>query len=127
MTRLALTLSTSPDPAMLEIRILTNHGNDERFSFLRKGGQWRALWEELRKPPVAPVVAISSGMGLGDYGSDSEEESPVDVDEAVDKQDDSSESSAALEKQRIKARKVQAWASKRKAAREQQQQGPASS
>lgn len=48
MSRLHGTLTASPSPNLLEIRILANHGSDPRFQFLRKGGKWRDIWERIR-------------------------------------------------------------------------------
>ncbi|TNY21727.1 hypothetical protein DMC30DRAFT_394291 [Rhodotorula diobovata] len=52
MRRLDATLSSSPNPALLEMRILANHGADPRFAFLRpgaRGGRWREVWERMRR------------------------------------------------------------------------------
>lgn len=82
MQALHTTLSSSPDPALLEIRILTNHGSDERFSFLRKGGKFRDIWEGIRSGADLGVGVAdekveekSNGTGLVAYdgsGSDSD-------------------------------------------------------
>lgn len=87
MQALHATLSSSPDPALLEIRILTNHGSDERFSFLRKGGKFRDIWEAMRSGKDSEDAAIdeksieekSVGTGLVGYdGSDSDSDSGAD-------------------------------------------------
>lgn len=95
MSRLHTTLSRSPNPALLELRILANHGSDVRFaSFLKRDGKWREAWETMRRGPghgqgSGQVVAevgdgpdkereeknpTTTGLGgLADYGSDSDD------------------------------------------------------
>ncbi|KNZ52071.1 hypothetical protein VP01_3702g2 [Puccinia sorghi] len=52
MKRTLDALKASPSPSLLEIRILTNHGHDPRFSsFLRREGKWSAYWESMKKAP----------------------------------------------------------------------------
>lgn len=129
MQRLAVTLASAADPAVLEIRILANHGSDPRFAFLRKGGQWSEQWAALRtaKPGAAvqaPVSALASGAGAGlvAYGSDSEEEEeepeePPQRVEASSIATDGVDEAARIRKE-AKAEKARAWAIKRKLARE---------
>ncbi|CDR49198.1 hypothetical protein NBRC10512_003313 [Rhodotorula toruloides] len=88
MTRLHSTLSSSPNPSLLELRILANHSKDERFAFLREGGRWRSVWGEIRRGErgvdgrrkegsgqVKADEAKKEGLaGLVGYGSDSEDE-----------------------------------------------------
>ncbi|BGP29106.1 hypothetical protein JCM10296v2_000844 [Rhodotorula toruloides] len=87
MTRLHSTLSSSPNPSLLELRILANHSKDERFAFLREGGRWRSVWGELRRGERGvdgrrkeieqgkAVAAKKEGLaGLVGYGSDSDDE-----------------------------------------------------
>lgn len=86
MTRLHSTLSSSPNPSLLELRILANHSKDERFSFLREGGRWRSVWGEIRRGERGAdgqrvekerggEEAENKGiLGLVAYGSDSDEE-----------------------------------------------------
>lgn len=134
MKKLHLTLSASPDPSLLEMRILANHGVDPRFSFLRKGGKFREVWDQLRKEvdTVKENPMVASGSGLVAYGSDSEEEVEG-VDEVeevktkvhvVDVGNGEPELEVALKvtvedklKQELKAEKAREWARKRKAAR----------
>jgi hypothetical protein len=49
MRKLDKTLQAAQEPTLLEMRILANHGSDPRFSFLRKDGQWREEWEQIRR------------------------------------------------------------------------------
>ncbi|PWN30926.1 hypothetical protein BDZ90DRAFT_28258 [Jaminaea rosea] len=50
MLRTATAVGSSAKPKQLELRILTHHGRDERFAFLRKEGGGRAneIWERLK-------------------------------------------------------------------------------
>ncbi|KWU43671.1 hypothetical protein RHOSPDRAFT_34819 [Rhodotorula sp. JG-1b] len=89
MSRLHTTLSRSANPALLELRILANHGSDPRFaSFLKREGRWYRWWVELRegKGKVAagvapkeeeeeekPATATGGLGGLAAYGSDSDD------------------------------------------------------
>jgi hypothetical protein len=85
MKRLHATLSGAQNPSLLEMRILTNHSNDPKFEFLKKGGKWRDIWERIRRgenvessseTEKKPNGGSGAGLaGLGDYGSsDSENE-----------------------------------------------------
>ncbi|GAA6046465.1 hypothetical protein NBRC10513_001406 [Rhodotorula toruloides] len=88
MTRLHSTLSSSPNPSLLELRILANHSKDERFAFLREGGRWRSVWGEIRRGERGvdgrrkekaeegkAEEAKKEGLaGLVGYGSDSDDE-----------------------------------------------------
>ena len=118
MTRLHTTLLASPDPALLEIRILANHAADERFSFLRRGGQYRKIWEEMRSAKIV-VEEVGGGGGLGGlvgYGSDSDEEGETAQEEVVEEETDD----AAVErsKKAAKLAKATAWSAARRAERE---------
>ncbi|KAA1133092.1 hypothetical protein PGTUg99_013203 [Puccinia graminis f. sp. tritici] len=72
MKRTLDALKGSPSPSLLEIRILTNHGNDPRFSsFLRRDGKWRAYWEAMKAGPdpsdsAAPTTSSSSSTQPSD-------------------------------------------------------------
>ncbi|ORY62856.1 hypothetical protein BCR35DRAFT_334818 [Leucosporidium creatinivorum] len=72
MHKLHLTLLTSPDPSLLEIRILANHGTDPRFSFLRKGGKWSDVWEGIRRGEDKAAEEVREGrrwvLGEGRVG-----------------------------------------------------------
>ncbi|KAF8576737.1 hypothetical protein K439DRAFT_1664504 [Ramaria rubella] len=46
MERTAKHLLTSPNPGQLEMRILANHGSDQRFAFLK--GRWRNAWQAMK-------------------------------------------------------------------------------
>ncbi|KAF6767415.1 hypothetical protein PSEUBRA_004703 [Kalmanozyma brasiliensis GHG001] len=52
MQKTAKVIASSTNPSMLELKILANHGGDERFSFLRKDAnkdsQSHAIWEALK-------------------------------------------------------------------------------
>jgi hypothetical protein len=141
MTKLHSTLSTSPDPSLLEMRILANHGADPRFAFLRKGGKWRDVWERIRKGERGTekeVEETKGGLGLVAYGSDSDdegsdeeetkeeepvaepeiEEPPLPVEEASLPTSVVEESEEDRAKKEAKAAKAREWARKRKEARE---------
>lgn len=134
MHKLHATLLSSPAPALLEIRILANHGADPRFSFLRKGGKWREVWEEIRREKPAAVVEEEreGGSALVAYGSsDEDEESGEDFEEAKEEEvevEPTVVESASVgptngtgedeDRRRKKAEKARVWAEKRKAARE---------
>ncbi|GAA5824850.1 hypothetical protein JCM3770_001143 [Rhodotorula araucariae] len=91
MRRLHATLAASPNPALLELRILANHAADTRFAFLRpgaRGGRWRGVWERLRRGEKVggekgPMVQASSMAGIAAYGS-SDEDEDEDEDEGED-------------------------------------------
>src|SRR5882757_696876 len=51
MRRTAAHITSSPNPEQLEMRILANHGNDTRFSFLR--GRWKCAWIRLKEEETA--------------------------------------------------------------------------
>ncbi|KAK8864286.1 hypothetical protein IAR55_001532 [Kwoniella newhampshirensis] len=79
ITHTAHAILSSPNPSVLELRILTNHATDERFSFLR--GRYKSAWErakaDFRKNMEEKRIAKEreKGLGvLGGYGSDSDEE-----------------------------------------------------
>ncbi|CAH7675684.1 hypothetical protein BY996DRAFT_8384594 [Phakopsora pachyrhizi] len=103
MSRTLAALRASPAPSMLEIRILTNHGNDSRFSsFLRRDGKWREYWDNMKSglietdsipfaPQSSPQLVASTPktlMGLADYGESSEEDAD---DDRADGRSDSDE------------------------------------
>jgi len=139
MTKLAATLASSPSPALLELRILANHGSDPRFAFLRKGGKWCEHWAAMRAPKLvleavqAPEAAGGGGgggLGLVAYDSDSDSGSDDEVGRdkggaevplpipsveggAVDGVDEEERA-----KKEAKAVKARAWAAKRREARE---------
>ncbi|SPO32059.1 uncharacterized protein UTRI_02616 [Ustilago trichophora] len=51
MSKTARILSKSSNPAILELKILANHGGDARFRFLHKDQdpRWKDVWEVLQK------------------------------------------------------------------------------
>lgn len=46
MSHTATSIFSSPNPSILEMRILTHHSSDERFAFLR--GRWRNAWDKVK-------------------------------------------------------------------------------
>lgn len=81
MKRTAAALQGAENPALLEMKILANHGGDPRFSFLRKGKeqQWVELWGRLRNGEnvgkrKVEVKEKNSTLNLVDYGSSSDVE-----------------------------------------------------
>ena len=87
MSHTALSLSKSPQPSVLEIRILANHSSDGRFAFLK--GRWRDTWIKVRNQ-VRDTKRLDSGekekeeakIGalMGGYESSNEEEDDDEVD-----------------------------------------------
>lgn len=85
MSRTLEALNSSPSPSLLEIRILANHGSDERFAcFLGKDGKYRSYWEEMKsrkhstessasKQPNISQVENNGLQGIADYGESSDE------------------------------------------------------
>lgn len=128
MTRLHATLLASPNPTLLEIRILANHAADARFGFLRRGGQYRAIWEKMRTK-VEEKEAVNGGLGgLAGYGSDSDGDE-VEKDEEVEaveeaailnpiEKEGSEEATAERLKKSAKLAKALAWAAARRSDRE---------
>lgn len=78
MQHTAKSISASPNPKSLEMRILANHAGDSRFAFLR--GKWSMEWEKVKREVRVKLglEKVQSGMMLGDYGSDSEDEAEDD-------------------------------------------------
>lgn len=79
MSHTALALSASPNPQILEMRILANHASDERFAFLK--GRWKDAWErvkaEVRRGKAtaeAPKERKTVGALIGGYASSEEED-----------------------------------------------------
>lgn len=67
MKKTAAHIAASPNPVQFELRILANHGADNRFAFLR--GRWKRVWEDLKAPNVDPPKAAfnNASMGLVSY------------------------------------------------------------
>ncbi|KAG2002552.1 hypothetical protein CC2G_004731 [Coprinopsis cinerea AmutBmut pab1-1] len=93
MQRTASHLASASNPAQLEMRILANHGNDERFSFMREGGRSRNVWLRIKAEAVEKVKKAKEaeekekqkkrGLGMGVLaGYDSEDESGSEGEEA---------------------------------------------
>lgn len=82
MMHTATSLLASPNPRILESRILTNHARDERFEFLK--GRWKLTWDRTKKDATAKKDLLSGrsekekksvGTLIGDYASSDEDES----------------------------------------------------
>lgn len=87
MRHTAKSLSDSPDPGILELRILANHAKDDRFSFLR--GRYSSTWEGIKqhvrqakmsdpKRKVKEEKAVGALLG-GYESSDEDEDDETDV------------------------------------------------
>lgn len=63
MTHTLTSLLSASNPQILELRILTLHHSDERFSFLKTGGRYRTAWERLK---VKRGVGVGVGVGEGE-------------------------------------------------------------
>jgi len=81
MQHTAASLLKSPNPKVLESRILMNHTSDERFEFLR--GRWKLTWERTKKDAKAKHDLQSGknekekksvGSLIGGYESSDEDE-----------------------------------------------------
>lgn len=121
MERTAKHLHSSPNPGQLEMRILANHGADQRFAFLR--GRWRIFWQaiklaakvedEAQQRSVQAAENMSGGLvayGDSDDDDEDEQEDQGDTDSqkaVVSKETDMKEKEA----RRARARE---WARKRK-------------
>lgn len=73
MEHTAKSLVASPNPQVLELRILTHHAGDARFSFLK--GRYKDTWEAIKrgdKPVEAMTTTGNGGLGglMGGYDSD---------------------------------------------------------
>ncbi|KAF6756636.1 hypothetical protein DFP72DRAFT_810249 [Ephemerocybe angulata] len=86
MQRTANHLLSATNPAQLEMRIMANHGADQRFSFLREGGKWHQSWLEVKANAKAEMMlkeqqeSEAKGIGgLAGYGSDSDSNSSEEV------------------------------------------------
>lgn len=75
MSHTAQSLSTSPNPRLLEMRILTHHAQDERFDFLR--GRYKDTWirlkSEARQVKAKPKEEKAMGALVGGYESSDDE------------------------------------------------------
>ncbi|KAI0078022.1 hypothetical protein K474DRAFT_1661064 [Panus rudis PR-1116 ss-1] len=93
MRRTASHLSSSPNPAQLEMRILANHGADRRFAFLK--GRWSRAWKatkarirlenEKAKEAEEKKANATSGVlgGLTGYGDSDEDSDAKSEDEST--------------------------------------------
>lgn len=100
MTHTLTSLRAASNPQILELRILTLHHSDERFSFLKTDGRYRKAWERLKRGEGVgagdgdeankSAGSGSGAMGLGGlmgaYG-----DSDTDDDEESEKEDDEEE------------------------------------
>ncbi|GAA5962069.1 hypothetical protein JCM3765_005510 [Sporobolomyces pararoseus] len=105
MKKLHTTLSAAQNPSLLEMRILTNHSNDPKFQFLKKGGKWRDVWERIRRGEKVEFEKKNEDgrtgggvglAGLGDYGSSDSENEEEEKEE--EKEEDVKESSPQAER-----------------------------
>ncbi len=121
MTKTAKVLSESTNAAVLELKILANHGSDARFAFLRKGKEAMELariWEVLKvrkgkmgyeealaflEPKAEDAVPPAGGLGLVAY-DDSEDENVV---EAAHREDASANIDKEQEEQEKKRKQAQ--------------------
>jgi hypothetical protein len=85
MTHTATSLLTSPNPSVLELRILANHASDQRFEFLK--GRYKTTWERLKadarrqrdvKSGKAGKEKVVVGALLGGYESSDEDDEEED-------------------------------------------------
>jgi hypothetical protein len=85
MQHTAASLLKSPNPKILESRILMNHTSDERFEFLR--GRWKHIWERTKKDAKAKHELLSGksekerksvGSLIGGYESSEDEDEDED-------------------------------------------------
>jgi hypothetical protein len=79
MSHTAHSLLSSPNPSLLEIRILANHATDKRFAFLR--GRWADAWalakakaRRMKAREEAPLQRKAVGALVGGYESSDEDE-----------------------------------------------------
>jgi hypothetical protein len=63
MKKTAAHIAASPNPVQFELRILANHGADDRFAFLR--GRWKKVWEDLKAPTLDPPKSAFSNASMG--------------------------------------------------------------
>lgn len=120
MRRTATHLLSSPNPAQLEMRILTNHGSDKRFAFLR--GRWSRTWKlykgkaRLEKEVETKKKETAKGLGVlagyGDSDADSEASGSEEAEETVPAPVVQTSADAAQEVRRLRAKE---WAEKRHA------------
>lgn len=85
MAHTAASLIASPNPRILESRILLNHAQDDRFDFLK--GRWKLVWERTKKDARAKRDLMSGksekqkqavGGLIGGYESSDEDEDEED-------------------------------------------------
>ena len=76
MSHTALSLASSTNPNLLEMRIMTHHASDDRFTFLkgRYKDTWRKVKEEVRKRKRKPVEDKAVGALVGGYESSDEDQ-----------------------------------------------------
>ncbi|WVF71617.1 hypothetical protein IAT40_006425 [Kwoniella sp. CBS 6097] len=90
MQHTAKAIFASPNPSVLELRILTNHAKDERFEFLK--GRYKEAWNKIKKAlkdekdNQRKAEEKKSGLGglMGGYESSDGEEGDEDEDEDGD-------------------------------------------
>jgi hypothetical protein len=138
MKHTAASLSGSPNPSLLIMRILANHGADRRFDFLK--GRYAKAWRDVKNPPPK-ADAMGSLLGGYESGSDDHDDNDGDGDDDEDGGDAAEETPATTdsaerptvgpstdadaaampvdeqeeEKRRQRREKARLWAAKRKA------------
>ncbi|WVQ99277.1 hypothetical protein IAU59_006409 [Kwoniella sp. CBS 9459] len=89
MQHTARAIYSSPNPSILEMRILTNHAKDERFEFLK--GRYKAAWDKVKqklkdeKDDQRKAEEKKRGLGglMGGYESSDDGDDNQDGDEDV--------------------------------------------
>lgn len=77
MRRTADSIQAAANATQLEMRILTSHGTDSRFAFLR--GRWSVAWDAIKEESRKAILAKDKSakqevLGLAAYDSDSDVE-----------------------------------------------------
>ncbi len=126
MRRTASHIVSSPNPPQLEMRILANYGNDQRFAFLR--GRWSRAWramkgrirlekerEKAEEEKGNSYLGGLTGYGESDDGSSNDEQEddthPQPAQDIEPAPADIAADEAAKEARRARARK---WAENRR-------------
>ncbi|TFK16709.1 hypothetical protein FA15DRAFT_690068 [Coprinopsis marcescibilis] len=68
MQRTAAHLLSASNPAQLEMRILANHGGNDKFTFMREGGRSRNVWLRIKEELAVgkrQEAQAKGGAGLG--------------------------------------------------------------
>ncbi|OCF60481.1 hypothetical protein L486_00114 [Kwoniella mangroviensis CBS 10435] len=92
MQHTAKAIFSSPNPSVLELRILTNHANDERFEFLK--GRYKPTWTKIKddlkkgKQKEQREKEKKKGIGLGGLGGYDSSDNSDDDNEQKEEVDD---------------------------------------